>query len=310
MASAQVLLGVTPTILALLGASAMELSMVSVVAKRPFLSLLLALGSPSVFVSRAFEYADPVELLQDRRGRLRQNTLPSTTRRRLVSAAQYATALAAVGNIAALDWQLGVRTVCSFWPDNVIGPILWSLLVVVAHVSGGVILRLQIRRTDPDAEALDGVRGKTGTRAWFRGLGSRIVGVAKTEFRPAASQGDIYITAFPERKWFVFLSWALSTCVIVHVIYGTLVFSSLYFIGPRDAISVVGRYMSSVLVCRIIVMYEIAGIRERCQDIVLKYNEPKGRERYEPWDSGNAPVLAVSTSLVSFDCKTLYKHVN
>jgi hypothetical protein len=69
------------------------------------------------------------------------------------------------------------------------------------------------------------------------------------------------------------LSWVLSVYVIVHVVYGMLVLSSLYFIGPRDALGVVGRYMASVLVCRVIVMYEIAGLRERCQGIVLNYEK-------------------------------------
>lgn len=80
----------------------------------------------------------------------------------------------------------------------------------------------------------------------------------------------------------VFLSWALSICVIVHVTYETLVLLSLYFIGPRDAVGVVGRYMASVLVCRIIVMYEIAGLREQCQEIVLKYDKEEDREVYDP----------------------------
>ena len=122
VSSAQVLLGVTPTILAVLGASASELSMVSVVAQRPFLSLLLALGSPSVFVSRAFELGDPAELLRDRKGRLRPDHLRSPARRRLVAAAQYVAAAGAVANVAELDWELGIKTVCTFWPDNVIGP--------------------------------------------------------------------------------------------------------------------------------------------------------------------------------------------
>ncbi|KAL1861623.1 hypothetical protein Daus18300_008739 [Diaporthe australafricana] len=162
VSSAQVLLGVTPTILAVLGASASELSMVSVVAQRPLLSFLLALGSPSVFASRAFEHSDPNELLRDRKGRLRQSHLRRPARRRLVAAAQYAAAPGAVANVAELDWELGIKTVCSFWPDNVIGPILWGLLVIPAHVGGGIVLRLQIRRTS---------RTTPGAWAAWRGQG-------------------------------------------------------------------------------------------------------------------------------------------
>lgn len=297
VSSAQVLLGVTPTILAVLGASASELSMVSVVAQRPFLSLLLALGSPSVFVSRAFEYSDPVELLRDRKGRLRPSHLRRRWSRRLVATAQYTAALAAVANVAELGWELGVKTVCSFWPDNVIAPILWGLLVIPAHVGGGVVLRLQIRRT---GRTTLGSVEKTGPGKWLGESWGRAWAIWGTEFRPAASQGNVFITAFRERRLLVVLSWLLSICVIAHVIYGTLVLSSLYFIGTRDALYVVGRYMTSVLACRIIVMYEIAGLRERCQwPIVLKYDEPEDREKHDPWDDSPMPVLVVSNSVVS-----------
>lgn len=296
VSSAQVLLGVTPTILAVLGASASELSMVSVVAQRPLLSLLLALGSPSVFVSRAFEHSDPVELLRDRKGRLRQSHLRTGPRRRIAAGAQYAAALAAVANVAELDWELGIKTVCSFWPDNVIAPILWGLLVIPAHVGGGIVLRLQIRRTH---QTTLGSLQRTGPGRWLAGWRRRTRAILGTEFRPAASQGDVYITAFRERRLLVVLSWLLSICVILHVIYGTLVLSSLYFIGTRDAVYVVGRFMASVLACRIIVMYEIAGLRERCQGIVLKYDKPEEREEHDPWDDGAMPELVISNSVVS-----------
>lgn len=52
----------TPTTLAVLGAGASELGMVSVVDLRLFLSLLLTFDPPRVFVSHFFEYSDSVEL--------------------------------------------------------------------------------------------------------------------------------------------------------------------------------------------------------------------------------------------------------
>jgi hypothetical protein len=51
--------------------------------------------------------------------------------------------------------------------------------------------------------------------------------------------------------------------IIIHVLAGTVVLSSLIFIGARDTILVVARFMLSVLVCRAILMYEVAGIRDR-----------------------------------------------
>jgi len=62
MASANVLLGLIPTILALLGSTTPELSLLS--SRRPFLAFLLSIGSPVVNPVRAFMYHDPVVALQ------------------------------------------------------------------------------------------------------------------------------------------------------------------------------------------------------------------------------------------------------
>jgi hypothetical protein len=280
MSSAQVLLGLTPTILAVLGSSTEELSLLSVIARRPFLALLLSLASPSVFVSRAFEYNDPVSMLQDRPGRLKQPN-PRGWMRMVIVVLEYACAITAMGNVAVLNWQLGVGTVCGIWPDNVIAPMLWGVLVVLVHIVGAFIMRLQARRTTVEYPGAISKDGPVGVKDWLKSSPDRIWTLTQTEFKPSASQEDIYITAFPERRWFVVLSWMLSTCVIVHVIFGTLVLSSLYFIGPRDALSVVGRYMSSVLVCRIICMYEISGLREQCKQIVLTYEKPNEKGSYD-----------------------------
>ena len=62
MASAQVLLGLTPTLLSTLAPSVGEISMLSSV--RPLLALLLSLGCPAVYSIRALEYDDPVLTLK------------------------------------------------------------------------------------------------------------------------------------------------------------------------------------------------------------------------------------------------------
>ena len=49
---------------------------------------------------------------------------------------------------------------------------------------------------------------------------------------------------------------------ICHVIFDTLVFSSMLFISIRDAIAVIGRYFVPVICCRVVLMYELALIRD------------------------------------------------
>ena len=277
MSSAQVLLGVTPTILAVLGSSSTELAMVGMIAQRPLLSTLLALGSPSIYMSRAFEYTDPAQLLQDRRGRLKQKSMAGW-KFKFVLLAEYAVALAAIANVATINWDLGVKTICSIWSDNVIAPLLWSTLVIALHALGCFCLRIQIRRKVMTDEAVDSVGW---AKAWARGFMRFVRETSHTEFKPASSQEDLRVTVFQEGPIVVVVLWALSTAIVCQVLYGTIVLSSLYFIGPEDALKVIARFMASVLACRIVCMYEIAVLRENCTEIDFEYVEPENRFVYK-----------------------------
>lgn len=75
--SAQVLLGVMPSVLALLGPSHDEISMLSNIGRRPMLAMSLALACPSAYFRRAFEYAEPKEILSQSRNRHAQRRLTS-----------------------------------------------------------------------------------------------------------------------------------------------------------------------------------------------------------------------------------------
>lgn len=274
MSSAQVLLGVTPTILAILGSSYTELALLNIVAKRPMLSYLLALGSPSVYMSRAFEYTDPATLLQDRRGRLRQHNWTGW-KLQLLMVGEYVVALAAISNIALMNWHLGIRTVCSIWSDNVIAPILWSTLTVVAHAMGSMLLGMQVKRIDLSKTLSDNDEFNSLTEKVSTKLSRTLRKWSHTEFQSSCRQKNIHVTAFGERQIVIIFSWILSTLIVAHVIYGTIVYSSLYFIGPRDALIVILRFMIGVLACRIVCMFEIAGLRENTKEIILECDVPE-----------------------------------
>jgi len=49
---------------------------------------------------------------------------------------------------------------------------------------------------------------------------------------------------------------------VFHLIFGTLLFASTTFIGARDALVVLAKYIGSAAICRIVLMYELAGLRE------------------------------------------------
>ena len=64
-----------------------------------------------------------------------------------------------------------------------------------------------------------------------------------------------------ETRTAVCLNWVAVILAYAHWIFGTLVFSSALFIGTLDALGVIARYLASALVCRMIMLVEIAGIR-------------------------------------------------
>ena len=57
------------------------------------------------------------------------------------------------------------------------------------------------------------------------------------------------------------LNWLATVMGSIHVIFGIIVFSGLLFISLLDASIVAVRYMVSILVCRLVLKFEISGAR-------------------------------------------------
>ncbi|KAK4443918.1 hypothetical protein QBC34DRAFT_198201 [Podospora aff. communis PSN243] len=263
MSASQVLLGVTPTILSILGASVEESALLFIVGRRPVLAWLLALGSPSVYFNRAFEYRSPFEILQGHQERINIHR-PRRTWAVAITVLEYILAALSMVNMGMQTWQLGLRTFCSVWPDSYFAPSLWVILRIALHCISLLLVRLRIRRNFNGVEAGE----RMGFREWMRGVLGRVPvfdgfkSATNMELSPCVMQKQADVETFGESKTYVCLAWLLHTLTVVHILYGTLTFSSLSFIGTRDAISVLGRFMASVLTCRVILMYEIAGLRE------------------------------------------------
>ncbi|KAK4196161.1 hypothetical protein QBC40DRAFT_258315 [Triangularia verruculosa] len=282
MTAAQVLLGVMPTVLSVMGPSTEEMSMLANVARRPLLALMLAAGSPSVYFSRAFEYHQPDHILADHKARLRQWRPKKWYSKLLISLAQYTIAMATIANIASLNWEIGVKSICTLWTNRIFGPTIWAVLGLLVHILGTIGLRLRIRGwRGPEDQVREAVEKVKSTRAakpngtfhvgatlwsaweWVAGIPQRLCHLLATEFRPSASDGlAVGIFTFKESKLFLVAAWVGSMATVLHIIFGTLIFASTIFVGVEDALSIVGRYMASVAICRIILMYELAGIRE------------------------------------------------
>jgi len=237
-----VLLGLTPTILAAVGSSADETAMLFILSKRPLLAVFLAGGSPAVFPMRSFEYQDPIGLLRERRGRLYPPELTNKWQL-IIMVLEYIIALAAVANVVSVAQELGVQVSCSFAPHLTYLILLWAVLNLAIHTSGAVALYLRVRVKCqlPCNTPLDYLR---------------------IHFTPVSMQRPHTIEVVPETYWFVAINWFTSILTVCHVLYGTLTFSSMLFISVKDSLAVIGRLMASVISCRVVLMYELAALRD------------------------------------------------
>lgn len=65
-----------------------------------------------------------------------------------------------------------------------------------------------------------------------------------------------------ETYLFIFMSWFMSVGTVLHVIFGTHMFSALLFVAVEAGLMIIGRFMASVVLCRIILLFEIVRLRE------------------------------------------------
>ena len=73
------------------------------------------------------------------------------------------------------------------------------------------------------------------------------------------------VTALRVRKdgpWFYVITWSLYIAVSVHILFGTLILASMLFISLSDAVGIVGRYVLSTVVCRLVLEFELVGMSQ------------------------------------------------
>ena len=243
--SAGVLLGILPSILALVGSTTAGMALLGL--RRPLLALCLAAGSPAVSPIRTFEYHDPIEALEKRDHSMSVGQL-GCMGKVIITLIEYGLALAAVANVLELGLELGYQTVSSWTAHSTWTVLLWTFIALPVHIAGSLSLRLQVRVKAKSLDGLNRVRGRPSSvlTEWFY-----------NEFTPCACQNQHQLASKPESVAFLLTSWFTSTLTVLHITYGTLVLSSLLFISVGDAAPVVARYLASSLICRAVVMLEL-----------------------------------------------------
>lgn len=279
MASASVLLGVSPGLLASIAPSVSEISLLSV--HNPILSLLISLACPAVFNSRILQYDDARQAL---RGPLLQPRidLPASGRRRLFAlmVVKHLCLSAAIVNVFYTSWQLGTMTVVSFRCASSSLPLAWTALSLVIHIVAAAAFFTQThhfgfgrlkKARDSSAEAID-------TDQPNRPEDCRSNVILERRIRPTTKA--------------ILLNYLATFLAFIHVTFGIVIFSSLLFIEYIDIVSVILRYMASTVVARIILVYELQHIRELAYPVVTSRLDQGTVDINQPKDINNITRLA------------------
>jgi hypothetical protein len=238
-ASAAVLLGIMPSTLGLGGSNTIETALLA--QRRPIFALLLAGGSPAVSLFKAFEDVKLHRYFSIKPINSASPTLPRPAAVALVLL-EYVFAILAVTNVVHVCWELSNMAVCSFTPETAYMPLLWACLALCVHLSGAETNRLRITLLGKRPTAIEFFKREFQLNAR---LPSKIVRLKKSK-----------------SKRFLLCSWITSIGSALHIMFGTLVFSSILFIGTKDAAFVVLRFLASATTCRAILVFELSGMKK------------------------------------------------
>ena len=256
MASAQVILGLAPSLISSMSPTVGEISMLS--ANRPILSFMLTLGSPSVYPVRSLEYDDPLAVLkQKKRGLFRPRRILDPKKwHAWISAIEYFMVVAAIVDVLVMDGRLGFNTV-SVW--KVGAPYLvylWTIFAVVPHALSAFAFYFS-DSVKAERKANRHQRDREDAAGWFMARFKREVTICAAKSRRGYSKHKVDDEPF----WVIAMNLSASFVSFLVLLYGTILFPSLLFIGPLDAFAVIVRYFAATLVCRLVLSYELSGIK-------------------------------------------------
>ena len=260
--SATVILGLMPTVLSTIGPSVAEISLVS--RHRPILSFLISMGAPAIWPTRVFEYNNPTDLLvgvtSSSTGKLQLQSL-SYWLALFTSALQYLLAAGSVANIITTSITLGERSILTWGCTTNFMPLVWTSAVSIVHViaaSSHAVAKEETARSSPKLPCV--VQNKRST------LSSRLAAIYRG-FRAetticANHEKLVYARGAKVPSVAVFLNICAGCASFVHLVLGVIIFSSLQFVSIWDILNrTLWRYLLSTVICRTILIVELAGLR-------------------------------------------------
>lgn len=174
-------------------------------------------------------------------------------------------ALGAIANVVTTASEIGRKAILAWGCTLEYPPLLWALSPMIVHLTAAAGQRVCFPSWPAPPKSEHEV--STGLSSWTR-----------TELIISSNgQQDLSLTpaaAGFRRHIGEFLSVAAVFMSFIHLIFGTLVFASLLLVSTRDFFRfILFRLVASVGVCRLILLFEIGGMRGRALGATLRHPE-------------------------------------
>lgn len=252
MAASGILLGLLPVLLSLVGSTTAEVGLLAL--RRPLLASMLALASPGISTMKFHDYRDAFAPLRKHH----QPIDPTGFAKKapwLQSVFEYGLAATALANMIMVASDLTRKAIAGNDPNRDYQVLVWTLWAFAIHLSGALVFKwlVQLRKIEQSATPSHAKK-----ISWARLVVSKVKGAAT----PCGSQPPATIRFKQETYKFVILAWATSVGTAVHIAYGTYIFATLMFLSGGEGLQVLCRCMASVVLCRMILVYELHGMSQ------------------------------------------------
>ena len=256
MASAQVTLGLIPSLLTCVGNSVPEISLVA--SQRPILTLFLTLGAPGMYPTRVTEYVNPFDVLDEAAFRNTFSGAKGAKQRSAVILVQYLLALAITANNLESSLRLGSRSVLSWGCRSWYMPMIWVFFSISTYAFAAMSCNI-LKRNALHMNSEDLYR-------WMRWDPiEHFFSTCLRSVQTCLCVPYVWREQTPSIKVMVWQASA-SCLALAHTILGTLILSSLIFVGFHDTLVILARFLISALVSRIIVLLQLDMIKAQIND--------------------------------------------
>lgn len=257
MNSSSVILGLTPTILQVLGVNTVQTSLLSL--RRPVLVFVLSMGLPSVSplhsqghvkaIKETFPYVErrQAKWLQTQGEPQRRDGF-TLVKSLICEGTVFACALGAAANNWYLAYQLGYWSICMFAVGDIFVPFIWQTMATAVHVVGVISFHLTLS-VDPKRPTAIPKERRSVVKAGLLWMQQRHHPLILT----IRNQGPQW-----RKRLLQFVNWGLFVGTAAYVAFGSVVLASLVFISVEDALTILCRYLASTVVCRLVLMSELS----------------------------------------------------